>query len=305
MALRWLAGLAAAALVVSPAAAQDPAPPAADRQPPKVKWIEGPAKVSLGDVAELDLPDSVAFLQKEDAQKLLEYWGNITGGGELGMVAPKADDQDWIIVFDYDDLGYIKDAEKEEIDADAILKSIQEGTERSNEERKKRGHAAMHVTGWAEPPHYDPRTQNLTWAALHRTDDGHEGVNHNVRLLGRSGVMSVTLVDEPQKLAASKPAVDQVIQAFAFKKGKTYAEWRPGDKVAEYGLAALVAGGAGAAAVKLGFFGFLGKFFAKFAKLLVVAGAAVVGVFVKFWNALRGKMSARKAPPGSQGGFGG
>lgn len=302
---RWLAGLAAAALVASPAAAQDPAPPAADRQPPKVKWIEGPAKVSLGDVAELDLPDSVAFLQKEDAQKLLEYWGNITGGGELGMVAPKAEDQDWIIVFDYDDLGYIKDAEKEEIDADAILKSIQEGTERSNEERKKRGHAAMHVTGWAEPPHYDPRTQNLTWAALHRTDDGHDGVNYNVRLLGRAGVMSVTLVDEPQKLAASKPSVDQVIQAFAFKKGKTYAEWRPGDKVAEYGLAALVAGGAGAAAVKLGFFGFLGKFFAKFAKLLVVAGAAVVGVFVKFWNALRGRMSARKPPPGSQGGFGG
>lgn len=314
---RRLAGLAAAALVALPAAAQDAAPQ--QPQQPKVKWIEGPSKVDLGSIAELSLPGSVAFAGKADAQKLLESMGNVPSGTELGLVVPKAEDQDWIIVFDYDDIGYIKDAEKEEIDAGAILKSIQEGTERANEERKKRGYTTIHVTGWAEAPHYDPRTQNLTWAALHRTDKGQEGLNYNVRLLGRSGVMSVTLVEDPDKLAASKPSVDQVIQAFSFKEGKTYAEWRPGDKVAEYGLATLVAAGAGAAAMKLGFFGALAKLFAKLGKFLVVIVVALGGAVARFWKGLRARLGGRNAPhqnrstgPGfgggdrnGQGGFGG
>jgi len=313
--LRRLAGLAAAALMAFPAVAQD-APPSP--QQPKVKWIEGPARVDLGSVAELSLPETVAFAGKEDTQKLLERMGNVPDGTELGMVVPKAEDQDWIIVFDYNAIGYIKDAEKEKIDAGAILKSIQEGTERANQERKKRGYTGLHVTGWAEAPHYDPRTQNLTWAALHKTDEGHQGLNYNVRLLGRSGVMSVTLVEEPDQLAAAKPSVDEVIKAFSFKRGKTYAEWRPGDKVAEYGLATLVAAGAGAAAVKLGFFGALAKLFAKMGKFVVVIVIAVGGALAKGWKGLRARFSGRNRPqenrsigpgfgggPGGQGGFGG
>lgn len=312
---RALAGLAAAALVAFPAAAAD-----APQQPqqPKVKWIEGPTKVDLGSIGELNLPESVAFAGKADTQKLLESMGNVPNGSELGMVVPKAEDQDWIIVFDYDEIGYIKDAEKEEIDADAILKSIRQGTEQSNQERKKRGFTGLHVTGWAEAPHYDPRTQNLTWAALHKTDEGHQGLNYNVRLLGRSGVMSVTLVEEPEELAAAKPSVDEVIRAFSFKRGKTYAEWKPGDKVAEYGLATLVAAGAGAAAVKLGFFGVIAKLFAKMGKLVVVIVVAIGGAMAKFWKGLRARFSGRNAPrenrssgpgfggdAGGQGGFGG
>jgi uncharacterized membrane-anchored protein len=304
--LRPLALVAAAALIAPLALADDAESEQAESQGPKVKWISGPKKVDLGSIAELQLPASVAFADKEDAQKLLEHMGNVIGGTELGLVIPKAEDQDWIIVFDYDDIGYIKDAEKEKIDAAALLKSIQEGTEQANEERKKRGHAGLHVTGWAEPPHYDPRTHNLTWAALDRSDDGHRGVNYNVRLLGRSGVMSVTLVDEPDKLAGSKPSVDQVISAFSFKHGSSYAEWKPGDKVAEYGLAGLVAAGAGAAAVKLGLFGALGKLFAKMGKLIVVIVAAVGGAIAKFWRKLKAMFSGRSSVDRSGGpGFGG
>ncbi len=313
--LRQLAGLAAAVLVAFPAAAaNDEQQP----EPPKVKWIEGPKKVELGSVAELNLPDSVVFAGKADTQKLLERMGNVPNGTELGMVVPKAEDQDWFIVFDYDDIGYIKDADKAEIDGDAILKSIQEGTEEGNKERKKRGYTALHVTGWAEAPHYDARTHNLTWAALHKTDEGEVGLNYNVRLLGRSGVMSVTLVEDPGKLAAAKPSVDAVIGAFAFKQGKTYAEWRKGDKVAEYGLAALVTAGAGAAAVKLGFFGVLAKLFAKMGKALVLVVAAIGGAIAKLWRSVKAKISGRNVPaenrssgpgigggPGAQGGLGG
>ena len=73
------------------------------------------------------------------------------------------------------------------------------------------------------------------------------------------------------------------MEGFSYKSGKTYAEFRSGDKVAEYGLAALVAGGAGAAAVKLGLFAWLAKIFAKSGKavvaLLVGAAAGLKALF--------------------------
>src|SRR5512142_783282 len=238
-----LAALAAAALLSAPARAEDPKPApdaASGQQKPQYHPTKGPAKVSLGTVGEIDLPENAVFFGQADTKDLLERWGNITNGNELGLVAPRGDDQSWIIVFEYDDSGYIKDAAKEKLDADEILKSIQAGTEQSNVERKKRGHSAMHVTGWAEPPHYDAKTQNLTWSTLYETDDGGKGFNYFAKLLGRTGYMSVTLVDAPEKLAASKVAAEKIIGATGFKQGKRYAEWRSGDKVAQYGLTALV-----------------------------------------------------------------
>jgi len=43
-----------------------------------------------------------------------------------------------------------------------------------------------------------------------------------------------------------------MIGGFSYSSGYKYAEWRSGDKVAAYGLTALVAGGAGVALVKSG-----------------------------------------------------
>jgi uncharacterized membrane-anchored protein len=293
--------LAAAALLVAPSVrAADDAPPAAE-QGPKISWIPGPARVDVGGtLAEVELADGLVFADEKDTKALLKANGNVIGGGEKGIVAPKAEDQNWFIVFEWDDVGYVKDDDKDAIDADALLKGIKEATEASNEERKKLGSSPIHVVDWEERPHYDAGTHNLTWAIRARTDAGHEVVNYDVRILGRLGVMSLTLVDEPARLAASKPAVDQVIKAFSFKQGKRYAEWLPGDKVAQYGLTALVAAGAGAAAVKLGLFGLLAKLFAKAGKLVVAALVGLGAMVTRFWNALRGKASAR-TPPRSEG----
>lgn len=301
--------LALALLAIGPAAARadlqpaDAPQPAADpNAPPRVQWTPGPAKVDVGgSLAEVQLPESLAFTGAADARKLLEAMGNPTDGSEMGIIIPRADDEEWFIILEWNPSGYVKDDEKDEIDADALLESIKEGTEQANVERKKRGMTPMHVVGWSQPPRFDDRTKNLTWAILGRNEEGHESVNYNVKVLGREGVMSVTLVDEPQNLAKAKPAVDEVIAAFSYKPGKKYAEWVPGDKVAEYGLTALVAGGAGAAAVKLGLFGFLAKLFAKAGKAVVLALAALGAGAVKFWNALRGKASARPARPPDPG----
>jgi uncharacterized membrane-anchored protein len=277
----------AAALALALAAA--PAP--AEEEP--FHWTEGPAEVDVGrNVAGLNLPDGLIFAGEKDTKRLLERVGNVVDGSEVGLVTSKAEGENWFIVFEWDDVGYVKDDEKDEIDADALLESIREATEASNEERVKLGGGALHVVGWSEPPHYDDRSHNLTWAVVARDDAGDQVVNYNVRVLGRSGVMSVTLVDDPANLQAAKPQVDRVISALTYKPGKTYAEWVPGDKVAAYGLTALVAAGAGAAAVKTGLLAVLLKFLGKAWKLVAVGVAAVGAGAVKIWNALRGRASA-------------
>ncbi len=269
---------------------------------PEVDWVKGPAKVDLGsNVAALGLEKEFMFAKGDDTRKLLQFMGNRTHGNEVGLVLPRVEGQDWMVVFTWHDVGFVKDDEKDSIDAAAILKSIQEGTEEGNAYRKERGIPALHVLGWLEPPRYDAKSHNLVWATRARNDEGHESTNYNVRVLGREGYLSVTLVDIPDKLAASKPAVEKVLAGLTFKSGKSYAEWVPGDKVAKYGLTALVAAGAGAAAVKLGFFGALGKLIAKGGKLVVAAIVALGVGLAKLWRAARGRTApvAPRLPPGS------
>jgi uncharacterized membrane-anchored protein len=82
------------------------------------------------------------------------------------------------------------------------------------------------------------------------------------------------MVAGPAQLAEAQKALGGVLDGYEFKPGERYAEWLPGDKVAEYGLAALVLGGAAAIATKKGFWAVLGTFFAAAWKFIA---AAVLG----------------------------
>jgi uncharacterized membrane-anchored protein len=71
------------------------------------------------------------------------------------------------------------------------------------------------------------------------------------------------------------PGYRALLADYSFQSGHRYAEYRQGDKVAQYGLAALIAGGAAVGAAKLGLFAWLAVFFKKAWKLIVVAVVAV------------------------------
>ncbi|MES1244145.1 MAG: DUF2167 domain-containing protein [Acidobacteriota bacterium] len=244
-------------------------------QAPAINWIPGPTTAQLGDgLASIQVPEGYLFADKAETKKFMEMTGNPPSDQELGLLTPADDAKTWFVVFEFNEVGYVKDDDKDEIDADAILQSIREGTEAANEERKKMGSAPVEIVGWFEKPHYDSTTHNLVWAIEGKSqNDGL--VNYDVRLLGRRGYVSATLVTDPKALAADLPHVQGLLGGFSFNEGNRYAEWKAGDKVAEIGLAALVAGGAGAAAAKLGLFAQLGKLLAKGGKLIVVGFAAV------------------------------
>ncbi len=231
-------------------------------------------------MAEVELGENDLFADPETTRQLMEAMGNVVNGREIGLIAPGGEDKHWFVLFEFDPVGYVPDDEKDSIDKGALLKSISEGTERANRVRARRGFAGLHVIGWYEEPYYDEQTNNLTWALEAESDDGSRVINYNVRLLGREGYTSVTLVTDPATLATDKVEIQRIVSGFTYKPGKRYAEFVAGDKVAAYGLTALIAGGAGAAAVKLGLLAKLGKILAKSWKLVLLALAGL-GVGLK------------------------
>lgn len=278
--------LAAAMMPAVPAAfAQDPAasaPPdtaAAQSGPPEIPGVEWQTEGmgQLGDQAEIRIPEGFVFTGQSGTQTLMKLMQNPVSGTELGFLAPPH--LDWFLVFEFDESGYVKDDEKDELDADAILSSIKEGQEHGNEARRQSGWPELHILGWFTEPRYNERTQNLEWATRNQSE-GQEGINFNTRLLGRKGVMEVVLVGSPEKMPEILPVYEELLQGYSYKEGHRYAEWRKGDKVAAYGLAALAAGGATVMASKAGLL-------AKFWKVLVVAGLACAGLVKKFWHRVR------------------
>ena len=132
------------------------------------------------------------------------------------------------------------------------------------------------VVGWVEVPSYDPATHRLVWSVAARPKEpraGGDGVNYNTYVLGREGYFSMNLVTSMDRVELEKPVAREILAALSFNEGKRYADFNAAtDRMAEYGLAALVGG---LAAKKLGLLATAGIFIAKFWKigLLAMAGA--------------------------------
>lgn len=242
-------------------------------------WQKGPGEGAIGSRAKIRIPQGYAFLDDRNTRRFLELMGNPPRDGHY-LVAPA--NLDWFAVFSFEATGYVKDDEK--IDADALLASLKQGDGPGNEERKRLGMEPIYVDGWHTPPHYDAGTRRLEWGMRLRDDKGGLHVNYTSRLLGRSGVMSAVLVSAPQSLAEDMKAFNGALAGYEFVAGEKYAEFKSGDKIAEYGLAALVVGGAAAAAAKAGWLKFLGKFW------FVIVAALAAG-----WSLLK-RFFRRKEP---------
>lgn len=254
------------------AAATQEADPVAE-----LPWSTGPVDGNFGKRATIELPEGYAFLGADGTARFNELNQNPPSGVDEYVVAPL--DLSWVAYFTFNEVGYVKDDEK--LDADEILSSVREGTEHGNVERRERGWDTLNVLGWSFEPQYDKQLNSLEWAILLETANAKaKVVNYNTRLLGRRGVMEVTLVSAPETLDASIADFKKLMPGYAFSTGEKYAEYKPGDHVAEYGLAALITGGAAAVAAKKGWLAAAGVALVKLWKLLLV-GLVAVGAGIR------------------------
>jgi uncharacterized membrane-anchored protein len=257
-------------------------------------------KITLpGGMATLNLPPNFRYLNPGDTERVLvEGWGNPPGQQSLGMIVPAdvglMSTAGWGVIVTYDADGHVKDDDADAIKYDELLKEMQEGTEENNAERKTQGYAAMHLVGWAEKPHYDKASHKLYWAKeLNTAGDAGNGLNYNIRVLGREGVLVLNAVAGMDQIAKIRTEMKQVTAFTEFTPGNTYADFNSTtDKTAEYGIAALVAGGV---AAKLGLFGKLFALLLVFKKFLVIGVAALgAGLLKLFARKSEQKVSLEK-----------
>ncbi|RYY03733.1 MAG: DUF2167 domain-containing protein [Gammaproteobacteria bacterium] len=248
-----------------------------------LKFQTGKIKLP-NDIATLDLPANFRYLSPDDSEKLLvEGWGNPPGNKTLGMIIPTEtsplSEAGWGVVISYDEDGHVKDEDADKIDYTAMLEDLKKASEEENKERVKQGYAAMHLVGWAEQPSYDKQARKLFWAKEYSTDKGGvNSLNYNIRVLGRKGVLVLNAVASMQQISQIKNEMPSILAVTEFTDGNRYADFdNKVDHTAEYGLAALVAGGV---AAKLGLFAKLGVFLLAFKKIILI-GVVAAGAFLK------------------------
>ena len=235
-------------------------------------WVKAPNEGSLGGIATVNLTRDIQFLGTSATNQFLQLNGNLPNENSYTLAKTNLA---WFSIFNFKRSGYVKD--DEQIDPDALLEQLQKNNVAANEERKKQGLQLLYLERWFVPPHYDRETNQLEWGTQLRSEHGEIIMNYTTRLLGRSGVMSVILVSDPDNLDHEIIEFKSALKAFTFNPGEKYTEFKQGDKVAEYGLAALVLGGAAAAAAKSG----AGKAIFKGLGFLILGGVAAIWALLK------------------------
>jgi uncharacterized membrane-anchored protein len=243
----------------------------------KFNWVKGPAKCDLGKMAGVKLPTGYLFLDASDTKKIMTMMGNRPSDNELGFIQENSEKSDWFVIFMFDAMGYVSDT-NQDLDEKKLLKEIKEGNEEGNKWRRENGFAELKVIDWKVKPYYNKETKNLEWALLNESNNG-KNINYTIKILGRSGVMEAVVVCGPEQIDAVIPKVRMLLEGYSYTSGNKYSEYVKGDKVAKYGLAALITGGAAVAAVKSGLL-------VKFWKFILIGLAAVAAYSKKIYYAI-------------------
>lgn len=99
------------------------------------------------------------------------------------------------IIVSYEDNGHVEDDDAVSIDFEEMMKAIQDDADAMNDARREAGYGTMDIIGWAESPHYDSTTNKSYWAKdpVFEGEEEHT-LNYEVRVLGRTGVLSMNAV---------------------------------------------------------------------------------------------------------------
>jgi uncharacterized membrane-anchored protein len=257
----------------------------------------GPQEIALGDQAILKLPEGYAFAPRKEAVRVMAAMGNQTDDRLIGLILPLSE-ANWIMTVNFNPEGYIKDDDAKDWKADELLDNLKEGTEEGNKNRAQMGIPAIQVTRWVESPKYDANVHHLVWSAevrLKQGDDPDPSINYNTYVLGRDGYISMNLITSSSTIDTDKQAGNTLLAGVTFKDGKRYGDFNSStDKIAAYGLAALVGG---LAIKKLGLLAMLGVFLLKFKAILIGAFVFVGGWIKRFLGKKTEPTAPALAPP--------
>lgn len=237
------------------------------------------------DLATISTGNSLQYLNPRDTKTVLEtLWGNPPRDLSLGMIVSQGfqpvgmEDHHYAIEITYSEDGYIDDKDAKDINFDELLQEMKSDTKSNNSERIKQGYEPVELIGWAQAPFYDSESKKLYWAKELKFGDGEMHIlNYNIRILGRKGYLNLNIIADMDDLGFVNEQLKTILEAVEFKPEFHYSSYDPSiDKLASYGIGALVAG---KVLSKAGFFVVLMKFW----KVIAASLAALfIGLKKKF-----------------------
>jgi uncharacterized membrane-anchored protein len=224
----------------------------------RMHWIESTTTTLPLSNSKLALPENYRAVIGTDAKRLDQL---INGRRQETLegyaVSPDGSSE---IHFDYTSEGYVKDDDWSDINASELLQDIKQNTENSNELRRKNGMSEIHVVKWLQEPTFDKTAHTAYWAIEGQDKNGYL-VNSIAIRLGRNGYEKLNSITSLNDYKPVNSDLEVMLRAFAFPNGSTYEDHIAGDKMAGYGLAALIGAVAGAKVLKIAAAGGLALFF--------------------------------------------
>lgn len=236
----------------------------------------------------LNLPQDFGYLTPQDTEILIhDIWQNPPGLKTLGAIIPTTVDitsqQGWAILIRYNEDGHVKDDDAASINYDDLLAKMKESNVEENRTRKEQGYMPFDLVGWATKPHYDQQNHKLYWAVDLQPENGmHHSLNYNIRILGREGYMVMSIVSAMDQLPMIEQNTDRILSFVDFNVTHRYADFNPDtDKVAAYGMAALIGG---YALAKVGLFKMFIPALIALKKFIILAVVGVAAFFRKLFR---------------------
>lgn len=241
----------------------------------------------------LSLPEGYVLIDGADARAFYEASNGISAPSSLEAVVAQSATGN-IVLFKTVREGYVRLDDWSDVDADELLQSMKDGTEQANKERAQHNMRPLTIVGWRQRPNLDDATKMVNWTIEAREGD-EAFVNTTQLRFGRYGYEMLTWVGDTKDDAA--PFLQNMQAAYDFNTGAQYGDFKPNDKVATYGIAALVAGLLGAkVAAKLGFLA-VALIFLKKGWIIVLAAFSAIGASVKRLRRQRAPAPVSSAPP--------
>jgi uncharacterized membrane-anchored protein len=233
-------------------------------------------------VGKLNIPKGFKYLSPEQAERVLvDLWGNPKSDNlTLGLILPEKTGvmttDSYVFNIQYDEIGYVKDDDADDINYDDLLTQMKEESVEENKLRIKEGYEKVTIIGWAAEPYYDKDRKILYWAREIKFGENEVNtLNYNIRILGRKGVFVLNAIATTKELPLVQTDISKVLDIFQFNDGYKYEEFDSSvDEVAAWTIGGLVAG---KVLAKVGLFAVL----AKFGKFIFFAILGLFGTFRK------------------------
>lgn len=265
--------------VISAFAQIDSAQLVIDSLEARFEYQHGEIKFNNG-IGTLTVPEGFRYLDAEQSRYVLEdMWGNPEDTTVIGMILPQnrgvLADNSWAFIVTYEEMGYVKDDDADDIDYEELLEEMKTDAKTENEARAEAGYDPIEIVGWASKPFYDVDKKVLHWAKEIKFGDSEfNTLNYNVRILGRKGVLVLNAVSSMAELGEVQQNITPVLSSFTYADGTKYEDFNPDlDEVAAWTIGGLVAG---KVLAKVGILALL----LKYIKVVVIAiGAIGTGIW--------------------------